>query len=67
VREKNIFQAKILRFSSSDLRCLDGGEVGDGQPHSLQKETKERRRRRRRKKRRRRMRGGPMRKVSDKR
>jgi hypothetical protein len=56
-----------LVSSFSDLRCLDGGEVGDGQPHSLQKETKERRRRRRRKKRRRRMRGGPMRKVSDKR
>jgi hypothetical protein len=54
-----------LVSSSSDLRCLDGGEVGDGPPHSLQKETKERRRRRR--KRRRRMRGGPMRKVSDKR
>jgi hypothetical protein len=51
-------------FSSSDLRCLDGGEVGDGLLHSLQKETKERRRKRRRK-RRRRMRGGPMRKVSD--
>jgi hypothetical protein len=66
VREKNIFQAKIWCFSSSDLRCLDGDEVGDGPPHSLQKVTKERRRRRRRK-RRRRMRGGPTRKVSDKR
>jgi hypothetical protein len=54
-----------LVSSSLDLRCLGGGEVGDGRPHSLQKETKERRRRRRRRKRRRRMRGGPMRKVSD--
>jgi hypothetical protein len=53
-----------LVFSSSDLRCLDGDEVGDGQPRSLQKETKERRRKRRRRKRRR-MRGGPTRKVSD--
>jgi hypothetical protein len=65
VREKTIFPAHISYFSSSDLRCLDGDEVGDGQPHSLQKETKERRRRRRRKRRRRKMRGGPMRKVSD--